>query len=230
MKKSILNTPAFRYIFEIIVIVFSVTLSFYIQDVLNDRDKIELKDIGLEAVLSDLKKDENFYKFGVKGIKRTSLYIDSITDNHSFISSKIFERGVKRYFGFIGQDRNYNSMISTGSIEFIENKDLEETIHLYYTRNYDLMKDFAQQDEKYFNELEKYINSKYDVDILEFDKNGYYNFIYDESVLKKMASDKTLRTLLLQKKWSNHVYIRQMNNSLERIARLKELIDSELNN
>ena len=60
MKKSILNTPAFRYIFEIIVIVFSVTLSFYIQHVLNDRDKIELKDIVLEAVLSDLKKDENF--------------------------------------------------------------------------------------------------------------------------------------------------------------------------
>ena len=38
MKKSILNTPAFRYIFEVIVIVFSVTLSFYIQDVLNEGE------------------------------------------------------------------------------------------------------------------------------------------------------------------------------------------------
>ena len=60
MKKSILNTSAFRYIFEIIVIVFSVTLSFYIQDVLNDREKIELKNIGLKAVLSDLEKDKEF--------------------------------------------------------------------------------------------------------------------------------------------------------------------------
>lgn len=42
MKKSILITSAFRYIFEIIIIVFSVILSFYIQDVLNDREKIEL--------------------------------------------------------------------------------------------------------------------------------------------------------------------------------------------
>ena len=61
MKKSLLNTSAFRYIFEIIVIVFSVTLSFYIQDVLNDREKIELKNIGLKAVLTDLDKDKEFY-------------------------------------------------------------------------------------------------------------------------------------------------------------------------
>ena len=45
MKNSLLNKPAFRYIFEIIVIVFSVTLSFYIQKVLLDKEKLELKNI-----------------------------------------------------------------------------------------------------------------------------------------------------------------------------------------
>ena len=54
MKKSILSNPAFRYIFEVIVIVFSVTLSFYIQDVLNKREKIELKNKGLSGVLMEL--------------------------------------------------------------------------------------------------------------------------------------------------------------------------------
>ena len=63
MKNSILNKPSFRYIFEIIVIVFSVTLSFYIQDVLNDREKIELKNKGLEGVLIELEKDNKFYGF-----------------------------------------------------------------------------------------------------------------------------------------------------------------------
>ena len=52
MKKALLTNPAFRYIFEIIVIVFSVTLSFYIQDVLNDREKIELKNESLQGVLA----------------------------------------------------------------------------------------------------------------------------------------------------------------------------------
>ena len=43
MKKSILTMPAFRYIFDVFIIVFSVTISFYIQDELNERDKMELK-------------------------------------------------------------------------------------------------------------------------------------------------------------------------------------------
>ena len=44
----------FRYLFEIIVIVFSVTLSFYIQEVLNDREKEELKNETLLGVIDDL--------------------------------------------------------------------------------------------------------------------------------------------------------------------------------
>jgi len=42
---------AFRYVFEVIVIVFSVTLSFYIQEILNDREKNLLKNDGLNGVL-----------------------------------------------------------------------------------------------------------------------------------------------------------------------------------
>ena len=61
--KSILNTLGFRYIFEIIVIVFSVSLSFYIQDVLNDREKIEQKNKGLEGVLIELEKDNQYFGF-----------------------------------------------------------------------------------------------------------------------------------------------------------------------
>ena len=43
MKKNILTNPAFRYIFEVFIIVFSVTVSFYIQEVINKKEKIELK-------------------------------------------------------------------------------------------------------------------------------------------------------------------------------------------
>ena len=124
MKKSIYNTPVFRYIFEIIVIVFSVTLSFYIQDVLNDREKIELKNIGLKAVLTDLERDKEFYTNGISRMNLTQAYIDSLTNNDIIPTNKIVEWGAMRYFGFLGQDRNYNSMISTGSIEFINNKEL----------------------------------------------------------------------------------------------------------
>ena len=53
-----MNKVAFRYLFEIFVIIFSVTISFYIQDLLNEREKIELKNSGLVGVLSDIDADK----------------------------------------------------------------------------------------------------------------------------------------------------------------------------
>ena len=66
MKKALLTNPAFRYIFEIIVIVFSVSLSFYIQDILNEREKIELKNAALYGVMEDLESDKNSFSYGIK--------------------------------------------------------------------------------------------------------------------------------------------------------------------
>ena len=70
MKKSILSNPAFRYIFEVIVIVFSVTLSFYIQDVLNKREKIELKNKGLSGVLMELERDVFHFNLATRILKK----------------------------------------------------------------------------------------------------------------------------------------------------------------
>ena len=182
MKKSILITPAFRYIFEIIIIVFSVTLSFYIQDVLNDKEKIELKNLGLKGVLSDLKKDKELFLLSVDQIKKRSLIIDSIIDPKFKISNEMINNGVKRFWGFIGQDRNYNSMLSTGSIEYIGNYVLQEKIHDYYITEYNLLKDFAKQDEKHFNEIEKYMNSNFKVDYVED-----FMFVYNELTINKIV-------------------------------------------
>ena len=56
MKKTLLTNPAFRYIFEIFIIVFSVTVSFYIQEVINKKEKIKLKNkalIGVNVIVED---------------------------------------------------------------------------------------------------------------------------------------------------------------------------------
>ena len=83
MKKSILSNPAFRYIFEVIVIVFSVTLSFYIQDVLNQREKIELKNESLNGVLADLNED-------LEGFNEAQKYLaNRIKISEEFLSGQI---------------------------------------------------------------------------------------------------------------------------------------------
>ena len=153
MKKSILNTPAFRYIFEVIVIVFSVTLSFYIQDVLNEREKIHLKNNGLDGVLIELAADKRHFLNGISLKEIINDNTDSIlTDGVRVTNENIFWT-MRRYFNFQGSDKNFNSMVSTGSIEFIESKELSIAIQNYYGSTYELLRDFSYQDRNYFDDM-----------------------------------------------------------------------------
>ena len=230
MKKPIYNTPAFRYIFEIIVIVFSVTLSFYIQDVLNDREKNELKDESLRGVLSDLKSDRKFFKGGVNRIERVIKSIDSIHDKSAVINTNTFHRTTRTYYGFVGSDRNYNSMVSTGAIEFIKNKELQELINLYYDRNYSILIDASEQDEKIYNEIAKYMTTQYTVESFRRMSNGFLQYVYSDYDFKKMQKDGVLKNLLFDKKYNNTWYIRVMKSTIDESNELEELINQELNN
>lgn len=236
MKKSILNKPAFRYIFEIIVIVFSVTLSFYIQDLLNDRNKIELKNVGLIGVKSDLQKDFDFFSLGIDIMYSRVKNIDSILDKEMKNKNEFVSGGARRYFGFIGQDSNYKSMISTGSIEYINSKKLFNLINQYYGRDYDLLKDYSEQDEKNFNDVNDYLNDNFFINsskLIETSTNewGYdsiYNINYDNNALQKMQFDKKLINKLINQRWIMRIYLIQLKLEIEKIRELHKLIDREL--
>ena len=236
MKNSLLNKPGFRYIFEIVVIVFSVTLSFYIQDLLNDRNKIELKNVGLNGVKSDLQKDFDFFSLGIDIMYSRVKNIDSILDKEVKNKNEFVSGGARRYFGFIGQDSNYKSMISTGSIEYINSKKLFNLINQYYGRDYDLLKDYSEQDEKNFNDVNDYLNDNFFINsskLIETSPNewGYdsiYNINYDNNALQKMQFDKKLINRLINQRWIMRIYLIQLKLEIEKIRELNKLIDREL--
>ena len=147
MKKSILSNPAFRYIFEVFVIIFSVTISFYIQDILNEREKIELKNAALSGVLEDLESDKNSFSYG---IKVNDIRISNI---QKFLKKDISNDVIsylRRYYGFTGNDSNYKALVSTGSLEVIDNKSLFKNINNYYMTNYKLLNQGADRDQELF--------------------------------------------------------------------------------
>ena len=83
MKKIKINKNLiFRYLFEIVVIIFSITASFYIQDLLNKKDKKDDKNKGLEGLLIELEKDKRPLISHLKNI-------DEIND---FVGKHLFER------------------------------------------------------------------------------------------------------------------------------------------
>ena len=100
----------FRYVFEVIVIVFSVSLSFYIQELLNDREKNLLKNEGLNGVLKDLSVDKSQFKMASDVIYYRIKLIEDFLDGE--VTNKNIS-SLMTYWGFLGQDANYKSLIST---------------------------------------------------------------------------------------------------------------------
>ena len=145
MKKNILTNPSFRYIFEVFIIVFSVTVSFYIQEVINKKEKIELKNKALKGVLMELKSDVSNFN-NASSILKARVRMGEEFLNGEVNNSKLNE--LMLTFSFTGQNSNYNSLVSTGVIEFIDNEALSKELVDYYERRYDMIQDMSEQVKK----------------------------------------------------------------------------------
>ena len=110
-------------------------------------------------------------------------------------------------------------------------------INQYYERDYDLLKDYSEQDEKNFNDINDYLNENYFVNsskLVKISSNrwGYdsiYNMNYDDSSLEKMQFDKKLINRLINQRWIMRIYLIQLKLEIKKISELNKFIDIELN-
>ena len=237
MKKSILTKPAFRYIFEVFVIVFSVSISFAIQEILNDREKIELKNKGLNGVLKDLKEDEEFFtnasKVLTNRIKITETFLNGQVSNNSL-------NQIMLTYGFVGQNSNYKSLVSTGVIEFINESSLSKELASYYEMRYSMLEDISGQYKELYLEFLSFMRSAYPVESIQNinlvdDKIDFNNFRKITSFNYKPT---TLNNLNLDFKFRNHLYdLRKIKiyyagffeAAIIQNSKLSSLISEELN-
>ena len=111
MKKTLLTNPAFRYVFEVFVIIFSVTISFYIQDILNEKDREKLKNDTLKGILIDMETDINQYNLALDILKYRLIQADSLIMGY-YENNRINQ--VRNYWGFQGQKISMNSLVNRG--------------------------------------------------------------------------------------------------------------------
>ena len=196
MKKSILSNPAFRYIFEVFIIIFSVTISFYIQDVLNEKDRVEIKNKALSGVLKDMNGDRFSLNEGIDVNKKRAKSIDD------FINKKIDNNtisSIRRYKSFLGNNSNYETLQSTGAIESIESEELLINLNLYYKFTYQLLLESASTDKESFLKFIDYTEKNYKIDSSSW-VNGNFVVHYGSNELKKMVDDDILISQLTNQK------------------------------
>lgn len=240
MNKSILSNPAFRYIFEVFIIIFSVTISFYIQDVLNERDKMELKNESLEGVLIDLEKDKEFYNAALRSIF-----------NRLNSSDRLIEKGIDSgilnsflsYWGFVGHDASIKSLIATGAVEYISNKNLIEELTKYYENQYSVLSDTAENEEKVYWEIMTYMKVNYRFGkMMKSDKTYIKNWFtgkggdkghpihmeFDDILLSKLNKDQYFVNHAYQLKRIDGLHAAFYEQALVEVEKLKVMIRDEL--
>ena len=237
MKKSILTKPAFRYIFEVFVIIFSVTISFYIQDILNEKDREKLKNDTLKGILIDMETDLNQYNLALDILKYRLIQADSLILGY-YENNRINQ--VRNYWGFQGQKISMNSLVNTGAIEYIKNPELIRELSFHYDFHYDSMRDNSNAFENLFIRLMDYLNNNYEVegmdnlDIEDLDNIGktfrstYYNF--SDKEINKMKNDIWLKNHMYNYKLILRLYLSGYTTGLDRIMKINELIVKEINN
>ena len=236
MKKSILTKPAFRYIFEVFVIIFSVTISFYIQDLLNEKDREKLKNDTLKGILIDMETDINQYNVALDILKFRLIQADSLIMGY-YDNNRI--NRVRNYWGFQGQKISMNSLVNTGAIEYIKNPELIRELSFHYDFHYDSMTDNSNAFENLFINLMDYLNKNYEVqgmdnlDIKDLDNiaktfgSTYYRF--SDKEINKMKNDIWLKNHMYNYKLILRLYLSGYTTGLNRIMKINELIIEEIN-
>jgi len=221
------NRIIFRYFFEIIVIIFSVSISFYIQDLLNQKDKKELKNKGLQGVILELKKDQNSFGWSDYYNNRRLNYIDSLFDL-SFPFKPEYVSGVWGDNTLIENNKYFDALVSTGAIEFIQNTELQSELSNYYNTEYSLINLTMKSDNRsYIMFSEQIVN--YQLDSIKYGSAGVVTKHYfNQSDIKQIRRDKKLKSICLDWTMTIKLENERIAQSKKTIQNLIKLISEEL--
>lgn len=143
-------------------------------------------------------------------------------------------------FSFTGQNSNYNSLVSTGVIEFIDNEALSKELVDYYETRYDRIQDMSEQVKKlyfeflYFMKLNYPISSMDSIDGIEnFQEWSTFmkvtEFDHNNKTLNKLNSDSIFRNHVYNMKRVILYYIKFYEDALLVNDNLSSLVNDELN-
>jgi|TARA_B100001094_G_C18062339_1_gene735704 hypothetical protein len=209
------------------VIIFSVSISFYIQDLLNQKDKKELKNKGLQGVILELKKDQNSYGWSNYYNNRRLNYIDSLFDL-SFPFKPEYVSGVWGDNTLIENNKYFDALVSTGAIEFIQNTELQSELSNYYNTEYSLINLTMKSDNRsYIMFSEQIVN--YQLDSIKYGSAGVVTKHYfNQSDIKQIRRDKKLKSICLDWTMTIKLENERIAQSKKTIQNLIKLISEEL--
>ena len=191
-----------RYLFDFIVIVLGITVSFWFNQLSikrsDNNERIKVLN-NIEKEIAEIKKycDE------------IGLYTEFLDDNLDIESIKNITSSKGRiefnliyYRDFEPPMNRYNSMISSGDIKFIKSEKIKETLTRLHNLNYSNLKTSVEYEKSLKQELINILTENHSEILFAADSYKTSIEIYSSLLHKSIQSDQELKSnLLIQMKY-----------------------------
>jgi len=157
MKKNIFSNLAFRYIFEIVVIVFSITISFSLQNYQIKLQNNTVKIRYLKRMLNDLKQDSILIDDAINLTQIRMELNDKLIDGN--VSGESLS-GCVGYYGLNFNDKSYESFSDLSLLNAIDDDSLFSLMTNYYKKHYEQVRDMEEEERLITIELRNYLFPK----------------------------------------------------------------------
>ena len=211
-----------KYLIEGFVIIFSIFISFYIEDVRKGNEDFETKNELVKDLIVSLEDDlvqiDNLIDILKKSENNILELLNDIDSNHEILSNN---ESIKKLLdievgiSFFPKDGIFEQLISTGTFELIKNNELKRV----------LLEMFNHQKERNYatsNEIDLW-NADYRGEILKkfrvrFTYNSFDGEFYGSRTLNTFSFERTYYLsddfygLLSQAQYYANMYMRQLND------------------
>ena len=199
-----------RYLFDFIVIVLGITVSFWFNQLSikrsDNKERIKVLN-NIEKEIAEIEKycDERLNAWN----DDIGLYTEFLDDNLNIESIKNITSSKGRiefnliyYRDFEPRMNRYNSMISSGDIKFIKSEKIKETLTRLHNLNYSNLKTSVEYEKSLKQELINILTENHSEILFAADSYKTSIEIYSSLLHKSIQSDQELTSnLLIQMKY-----------------------------
>ena len=199
-----------KYLFDFIVIVLGITVSFWFNQLSikknNDLERLKV----LNSIEMEISEIENYTK------ERLNSWNDDIDLYSEFLSDKLDLQSIKNitssksrieynliyYRDFEPPMNRYNSMISSGNIKYIDSEKLKEILTRLHNLNYSNLKTTVEYEKSLKEQLIQILTKNHSNILLIGDDNKTSLDNYSRELYSAIKADNELKTnLIIQMKY-----------------------------
>ena len=226
MKKLIL-----KYLLEFIVIVFGVSLSFYVENYIENKKKDGLKNQSLNRILQNISSDifdNNLnLKFHSGSLSSSYWLIKNKKKLSNFSRDTVgyhFSKAIDEVSYFVDNQEEYRTLQNSGYMELIENDELVKNLQKKYSDHTFMKTIEAQIIERSKNLMEfQFINSS----IMNDTILGVYKF--NKKFTGNLNIPNNVFDRIIDKAFFDWFYIRFIKNRLKDDSLIIKQINKEIN-